>query len=326
MLNLIILLCIICVIIVFSFINEIKLKIISLFSIGILVFCWIPIGVDYFIVKGFIQDTTIQWTKTEWAGFLGSYLGGGIGAIITLFGVWWQIKRDDKIKQRDKVIGVLKGILYSLNRNLESKNLDSINKRSFYILDYYYGDTIHSKFYTNYIYEIFPEIIRENYKVIFELDFGKEIIDLNELIKHFNQNYKFLSLELKKKKNIIRKIEKLALVLKNVNINELTQILEEIKKCSNFFSTNFSDKADKFSREEFLNKGRKIEEKIGELIEILDFASVDEALKNENDYLIQCLLSEGVILSKHSNIFKIMDDMKELKEKIEKEIKKLENQ
>lgn len=285
--------------------------------IGLIVYAFLPLGIDQLFMEKFV---------THWAGFLGSYLGGGIGALITLTGVWWQMKKTNEKNKKDKVVGVLKGILYSLDRNLESKNLESINKQSFYVLDYYYGDTVHSKFYTNHIYEIFPEIIKENYKVIFELDFGKEIIDLNELIKNFNQNHKFLSLELKKKKNIIRKIENLALVLNPVNINELPQILEEIKDYSIFFSTNFSDEANKFSREEFLNKGREIEEKIGRLVEILDFASVDEALKEESDYLIKCLLSEGVILSEHGNVFKIMENMKKLKKQIEDEIKRLENQ
>lgn len=319
MLNLIILLCIICFIIIFSFVNEIKLKRIYLFSIGILVFCWIPIGVDYFIVKGFVQDTTIQWTKAEWAGFLGSYLGGSIGAVITLFGVWWQIKRDDKIKQRDKVIGVLKGILYSLNKNLEDKKLEYHKKQSFYVLDYYCENLVHFKFYNSYIYEIFPEIIKENYKIIFELNFGKEIVDLNELIKNFNKNHKFLSLQLKRKQVIIKEIEEF------INSNagfysgtKVNDILKKIKELSNFFFSTLSE-----DTKEILEKGKELHENVNNLLSII---SAEEDFLKKSNKLEQYILSEAILLNKETNIFKIITEMEDIKGKIEKEIKKLENQ
>ena len=326
MLNLIILLCIICFIVIFSFINEIKLKIMALFSIGILVFCWIPIGIDYFIIKGFLRDTTIQWTKTEWSGFLGSYLGGGIGAIITLFGVWWQIKRDDKIKQRDKMIGVLKGILYSLNRNLETADKGSLCRQSFYILDYYYyRKTIVSKFYDNFIYTIFPEIIKENYKIIFELDFGKEIIDLDETIKTFNKNYKFLILKSKNKNRIIKKIEQQAIKLKNKGFSNMFNSLEETKTYFKSFY-NIGNLKESFSEKQILELGKKLHESLEKLILNVERSMGEKYFENEEIFLTQCMLSEEVLLNESENIFQIIIKIENLKKKVEAEIKKLENQ
>lgn len=304
----------------------------GLIGIGIGIFCWTPIGIDYFLIKEFVKDTnSFQWIKSDWSGFLGSYLGGGISGVITLTGVWWQVTKNDKKEKREKTIGVLKGILYSINRNLETDNLKLIKFKSFQVLDYYYDGVIYSKFYDDYIYEIFPEVIKENYKIIFELDFGKKIIDLNENIEEFNKNYKFLALDLGERKCILEKIEEILkgynqkstidLKIQNSQINyrKIINIIEEIKVLSD--KTNASEFFE--SDKEIIKLGEKLNKKIFELLNhITSFK--DEELKKLGNKLCPYFIAEKIILNE--NIFKIIEEMEKLKEKIEDEIKRLENQ
>lgn len=290
--------------------------------VGLVIFIFLPFGIDQLVMNKFVTT----WSKGDWAGFLGSYLGGGIGALITLGGVWWQVKKTNEKDKKDKTIGVLKGILYSLDRNLKTKNLEDILKRSFYVLDWYYGDTVFYKFYNSYIYEIFPEIIKENYKVIFELDFGKEIVDLNENIKEFNQNHKFLSFELKKKKDVMIRIKSKIESLKKSDFKKIFDELEKIKDSSLFFSNNFPEIRAKETKESILKKGKNLQEQIESLINDLDLIDEDHIFREEMNTILQYLLSEGIILSEYNNIFKIFEDMETLKKQIEDEIKKIENQ
>ena len=45
-----------------------------------------------------------NWDLHDWASFLGAYVGG----FITLSGVWWQVTREEKQKEKDEKIGLLK--------------------------------------------------------------------------------------------------------------------------------------------------------------------------------------------------------------------------
>lgn len=295
-------------------------RILGIIFLGI-IFLFLPIGIDKIFMNRFVTN----WDMGQWAGFLGSYLGGGIGGIITLLGVWWQLNRTDKKEKKESILGVLKGILYSLDRNLETNNIEYVKQQSFYVLDYYYGNIVHSKFYNSYIYEIFPELIKENYKILFELDFGKEIIDLNELIKNFNQNHKFLSFELKNKVAIIKKIETLGNHLKSLKINNVSDEIDQIKELSEYFSFNSTKKRMNFSEDEILKLAEKIHNKIENLTLIVEVNSINEVMTEEINQLTQYLLSEKFILDKHTNIFKIIEDIKKIREKIIKEIDKIEN-
>lgn len=275
--------------------------------IGIIFYLILPLGIDKVLMNKFYTN----WSLGEWAGFLGSYLGSGIGGVITLFGVWWQIKKDDK----NKKIGVLKGILYSLNKNLEDKRLEILMKQSFYVLNYQSENIVYYKFYNTFIYEIFDEIIKENYKIIFELDFGNKIIELNDIIKEYNQNHKFLALELKNKKNILDEIEEFISDHRYFfAVTKVDNFLKNIKDISNFF---YSD-LEKNTKEEILKKGKEFHENIDSLINVI---SKENALLEKSNKLQQYILSENILLNDETNIFKIMKLMEELKNKIEVEIK-----
>lgn len=137
-------------------VNEKYKKIgVKFFAIGgIIIFFIFPLFIDQFIMNKFETN----WEMQTWAGFLGSYLGGAISALITLGGVWWQVRRTEKKENEEKRIGVLRGVLYSLDKNVLDKgefrkeieqSKEDIDKESFYIFDYYYTSIIHSKYYSS---------------------------------------------------------------------------------------------------------------------------------------------------------------------------------
>lgn len=280
-----------------------------------MIYLILPLGIDKFLMNRFYTN----WNLEEWAGFLGSYLGGGISGVITLGGIWWQLNRNDKKEKKEKIIGVLKSILYSLNQNLNDERLEKLMLQSFYVLDYQNKNTVYHKFYTTYIYEIFPEVIKENYKTIFELDFGSEIIKLDDLIKDFNQNHKFLALELKNKREIVDKIEKTIneqlYYYSGTNANE---ILKNIKEISKFFSSDLKIS----SKEIILKNGEELHKNIDDLTSLVN---VEDTLLDKTNKLQQYTLSEMVLLNNETNIFKIIEEMEKVKKYIEDEIKKIEN-
>lgn len=296
------------------------MKFYIIFILGVIAFLFLPFGIDQFFMNKFITN----WDMGQWAGFLGSYLGGAIGGVIAIWGIWWQMTRDDKKRKKEKAIGVLKGVLYSLDKNLKTKE----HIRIFCVLDCYYDKITCSKFYSNCIYEIFPEIIKENYKIIFELDIGKEIIDLYELIKEFNQNYNFLILESSKKRNILETIIETYKSghngLEESTSKEILDLIKDIKETSKRLS--FSNELLKLSEKEVLDLGKKIHSDIDSLTLNLHLSNSAIKLENEINFLEQYLLSESIIISDDSNIFTILNKMKNLKSKIEEEIQKLENQ
>ncbi|MFZ8017153.1 hypothetical protein ACO1G0_02225 [Fusobacterium watanabei] len=43
-------------------------------------------------------------------------MGAYVGGFITLFGIWWQMTKEEKQKEKDEKIGILKTILYYLKK------------------------------------------------------------------------------------------------------------------------------------------------------------------------------------------------------------------
>ena len=65
-----------------------------------------------------------NWDIKDWASFLGSYLGGTLGAFITLYGIKWQVTREESQKERNDLSSFLKALKYNINRNLNDKDLE----------------------------------------------------------------------------------------------------------------------------------------------------------------------------------------------------------
>lgn len=201
-----------------------KIYIISgIIFLGI-IFSFLPITIDRFFMDLFVT----HWNKGEWAGFLGSYLGGGIGGIITLLGVWWQMTNEKKTKEKENKLGFLRHIEHILTRNL---NLDKDKEIYQKINDEFMKNTYHVFSYNSFsltgedstklILEFNSNIINENLNYIYTLSFGKKLYELNDKIKEFNNLYDFLLRNLSSKKQLLEE-------LKDTNMNSYVDILERI--------------------------------------------------------------------------------------------------
>lgn len=178
----------------------------------------------------FMMNST--WSTSEWAGFLGSYLGGGIGGILALVGIWWQLRRNDKKEEKNKLVGILKYFDYILEKNLD------IDYKWLYVV---YSYTMKNWWTYNYqnFFEFNHRILESNFKEIFELEFGKDILDLSKKIKEYNENYNFLKKNLTKKDKFLIKLKKELLYKKEylkekngkleyvINLIELLELLSQ---------------------------------------------------------------------------------------------------
>ncbi len=114
-----------------------------------------------------------------WLGFLGGYVGG----IIAIGGVWWQLKRED-INRKS---GVIKYLHYVFKRNLNYEFFDNIPYEVQSSLSLF-GKIIGSK---NYYYQFYDSFFYEHLKIIMELNMnlGTKLLDLKDTIEHFVTSY-----------------------------------------------------------------------------------------------------------------------------------------
>lgn len=70
-------------------------------TIGLIISCVIlPLGIDRFVFGNSIESNL---TNAEWAGFLGSYIGGIATILAVIITIWFTTKEnEEKQKQRDK--------------------------------------------------------------------------------------------------------------------------------------------------------------------------------------------------------------------------------
>lgn len=163
----------------------------------ILLLCWFPYLFDYF----FMGNIKTKMNMSEWSSFLGGY----IGAVITLIGVSWQIKNDNESKKED--------ILLKQNNKKESvknyfKYILETNKEIIIELK-------RSNLYYNYIPKIkmYPKLecvsgqfVENNYNNFFLendyflfIKYFREINTVSELINYLIEN-------IKKKEELIIKL------------------------------------------------------------------------------------------------------------------------
>lgn len=185
----------------------IMLGIISL----VIIFLFLPIGIDKIFMNRFVTN----WDMGQWAGFLGSYLGGGIGGIITLVGVWWQMTNEKKTKEKENKLGFLRHIEHILTRNLSAEDNKEINQetnnnfaKNTYQIFSYSSLSLIGEEPTKLLIEFNSNIINENLNYIYTLSFGKKLYELNEKIIEFNSLYDFLFRNLSSKKELLMDITK----------------------------------------------------------------------------------------------------------------------
>ena len=172
------------------------------------------------------------FTDDNIATILGGGLCGGITGVITLIGVRWQVIREEKRQEKDKCLGILENLKYTLDRNLEINNDNGI----YYLFSY----TIEDWWFSNYKkknYEIFNEnIFNNDYKNLVKFPFYKEIYKMRVKLENIEKNYNFLSINLNKKNLLFNNLLKEIKNKYEENINSENIKLKYYFECLNIFS------------------------------------------------------------------------------------------
>lgn len=145
-----------------------------------------------------------KWNHSDWATFLAGVLGF-CGAFVALYGIRWQVFRNEKRKEKDEKMHLLLTLKYCLEINIENiKNFDYV----FLILDFLsYNISNHIFFKKDIFYEFEKNYFTITNK-IFQFSFYKEVLILNQQIKYLNEAYKKLGDHLPEKKRIMDKLLK----------------------------------------------------------------------------------------------------------------------
>ena len=162
------------------------------------------------------------FTDDNIATILGGGLCGGITGVITLIGVRWQVIREEKRQEKDKCLGILENLKYTLDRNLEISKDNGIY--------YLFSFTIEDWWIFNYIknYEIFNEnIFNNDYKNLVKFQFYKEIYEMKVKLQNIEKSYNSLSINLNKKNLLFNNLFK---EIKNKYEENINSKKEELKK------------------------------------------------------------------------------------------------
>lgn len=307
----------------------------------VIIFSFLPIGIDKIFMNRFVTN----WDMGQWAGFLRSYLGGGIGGIITLVGVWWQMTNEKKTKEKENKLGFLRHIEHILTRNL---NLDKDKEIYQKINDEFMKNTYHVFSYNSFsltgedstklILEFNSNIINENLNYIYTLSFGKKLYELNDKIKEFNNLYDFLLRNLSSKKQLLED-------LKDTNMNSYVDILERISNL--VYNLAFNRGVNviiNIENFEGVYIPPQLKDNINEIITTKNNYKNNEFIKLVTETIliatkyIQTKLDFDSELAKklinyrikedklyQLDIFKIFEDMEEILSDIENEINRIEN-
>jgi len=151
-----------------------------------LVFLVIPYLIDFFVIGN--EAVKINVKNSDFFSFLGSYLGAGFGALITILGTLWVNKIERNLKEDkefyEKVEKTRKINLLFLNTiYLEYSNLEEILKNLSNILNFKSGsrraDTV---FLRKIILELGEDFIDTANKIVFDIEQeynNKEILENN---------------------------------------------------------------------------------------------------------------------------------------------------
>ncbi|WP_339125783.1 hypothetical protein [Fusobacterium nucleatum] len=135
------------------------------------------------------------FTDNNIATILGGGLCGGITGIITLIGVRWQVIREEKKQEKDKCLGILENLKYTLDRNLEINNDNGIYYLFSYTIEDWWVSNYKKEFYLTFNENIF----KNDYKDLIKFKFYKEIYEMRVKLQNIEKNCNFLSINLNKK-------------------------------------------------------------------------------------------------------------------------------
>ncbi|MFZ8018616.1 MULTISPECIES: hypothetical protein [Fusobacterium] len=243
----------------------------------VLLLLFFPYFFDKIIMNRFITN----WDLHDWASFLGAYIGG----FITLFGIWWQVTREEKQKEKDEKIGLLKTILYYLKQNIKDREL---KEYYFYSLSSYkIMDKIILQNYNKYkLMEINKDFLYSNLKEIFKLENAENIIELADEITKYNVLYNELISEITSKTREII-LKELKVLDKNFEAN--IKILESISNLLNLLTLIFSSSFRlKSSLDIVKQKAKEIVESYKEKSKTISCENFNEnQLENEWENLVE---------------------------------------
>lgn len=304
----------------------------NLIALGIIVFLIVPLFVDFLV----IGDKTIKTNQTneQWSTFLGSYLGGGIGGIIALFGVNWQINRNEKKDYERNTKGFASLVSYILDKNLITYNHILNNKDEYYIKSY----LILSRFFS-----INEEQINKYGRINFNIDkklneifsigdieLAKMIADFEQKILKYNSEYDKVSkitlennLTKEKKDNNEEKLQiiiflqkiysliiNLELDLEKENENMLKNDIKDI------FNNMLQEMSDNILCREFF-----IFSDIESLSKEVNYQKIHTIIQR----MLVSILNEKIAILQNSSLnttfINLLKEIKELKEKLEKDYK-----
>ncbi|PHH96872.1 hypothetical protein KST83_09135 [Fusobacterium nucleatum] len=247
----------------------------------IVLFVLLLLFFPYFFDKIIMNKFITNWDLHDWAGFLGAYVGG----FITLSGIWWQVTREEKQKEKDEKIGLLKTILYYLKQNIKDREL---KEYYFYSLSSYkIIEKIILQNYDKYkLIEINKDFLYSNLKEIFKLENAENIVEIADEITKYNVLYNELISEIisKTREIILKELKGLD---KNFEAN--IKILESISNLLNFLTLIFSSSFGlKRSLDIVKQKAKEIVESYKEKNKTIQYENFNEnQLENEWENLVE---------------------------------------
>ena len=172
------------------------------------------------------------FTNDNIATILGGGLCGGITGVITLIGVRWQVIREEKRQEKDKCLGILENLKYTLDRNLEINNDNEIYYLFSYTIEDWWVSNYKKEFYLTFNENIF----KNDYKDLIKFKFYKEIYEIRVKLQNIEKNYNFLSINLNKKNLLFNNLFKEIKNKYEENINSENIMLKNYFEWLNIFS------------------------------------------------------------------------------------------
>ena len=159
----------------------------------IVLFVLLLLFFPYFFDKIIMNRFITSWDLNDWASFLGAYIGG----FITLFGIWWQVTREEKQKEKAAIAKnqLTTEELINLLRVNGVSDIELFKENITYLKDVY---SQKSKIF-KVLYNKEPEISENDYvnSILNQFYMGK-IENEPADITGFEEDYPKISINLKK--------------------------------------------------------------------------------------------------------------------------------
>lgn len=270
-----------------------KLNIYMKLIIGILTIIGIPLILDYFIFGNKIESNL---NNAEW----GSFLGGYLGAIISVLGVFISIKYQIFENSNSKIKGTLKTIKAILNLNFEILEENQCALSVVANLSYTQGIVKINECEAKLLYDFPRNFFEENINEIIEENIQKEMYEIISGINNINLNYNLQMNCLSERNRIIKEklknekdgchseIVKIIEKLNEIIVHYIDVYLEKIDESKMKYTQLLIIKNIEKIEELFINYNRK---EINNFKIVVDLSEIIQ-LKNED---IIIMSAEGII-------------------------------